>query len=208
MATDLTSRLPVGGGSESNRFPGGGGSRRDKGARDRILAATVELLTEAGYGDLTIEAVAARAGVGKPTIYRWWSNKAHLAYDASCVSADREVPTDTGDFELDLRRFVERCSKFLWRDEVTSALRGMLTDPWVLRTMNQEQGRPARRHFRAIIEAGMASGSVRPDVDADAVCDLAVGAILHRALLPGSRQRGRQEWIDSIVMLLLQAVQI
>src|SRR5947209_4406125 len=103
------------------RFPGGGGSRRDTAAQDRVIAATLELLAEVGYADLSIEAIAARAGVGKPTIYRWWNNKAHLAYDASCSTAASVVVADTGDFPTDLRRFVRRVAEFLWREEVTAA---------------------------------------------------------------------------------------
>jgi AcrR family transcriptional regulator len=201
MTTPATSAAAT-----NNRFPGGGGSRRDIAARDRVLAATAELLAEVGYADLTIEGVAARAGVGKPTIYRWWSNKAHLAYEASCATATRIAAADTGDLESDLRSFVQRVARFLWRDEVSAALRGMLTDPAVVKAMEAEQGRPAREHVRTIIAAGIARGTVRPDVDADAVYDLAVGAIVHRALLSARRRPARRVWIDSIVDLLLHAV--
>src|SRR4051812_36219821 len=107
------------------RFPGGGGSRRDMAAQDRVIEATLGWRVGGGYADLSIGGVAARAGGGKPTIYRWWKNKAHLAYDASCSTAAKVVVPDTGDWETDLRRFVRRVADFLWRDEVTAALRGM-----------------------------------------------------------------------------------
>jgi AcrR family transcriptional regulator len=186
----------------SSRFPGGGGSRRDEAARLRILAATVELLTEVGYGDLTIEAVAARARVGKPTIYRWWANKAHLVYEASCATAGRAPLAVSGDLGVDLRAFVERVARFMWRDEVSAALRGMLTDPSVLRALDEDQGRPARRHLRRLVEAGTAQGAVRPGVDAEVLFDLIVGAIVHRALLPGPRRPDPEGWIDAVLDLV------
>src|SRR5438132_5789789 len=104
-------------GTRTGRFPGGGGSRRDLSAQERVIAATRDLLAEVGYANLSIEAVAARACVGKPTIYRWWNNKAHLAYEASCSTAAQVVVPDTGEFAADLRRFVRRVADSLWRED-------------------------------------------------------------------------------------------
>ena len=199
MATEITDTSP-------GRFPGGGGSRRDEAARVRILAATVDLLTEVGYGDLTIEGVAVRARVGKPTIYRWWANKAHLAYEASCASAGREALAVTGDLEVDLRAFAERVARFLWREEVSAALRGMLTDPWVLRALDEEQSRPARAHLRRIVENGSRDGVVRPGVDAEVLFDLLVGAMVHQALLPSPRRADPEPWIDAVLDLARHAL--
>jgi AcrR family transcriptional regulator len=192
--------------TNTSRFPGGGGSRRDEEARERVLAATTELLAETGYAALTVEGVAARAGVGKPTIYRWWKNKADLAYDASCATTIRSVPPDTGEFETDLRGFLDRCARFLWRDDVSAALRGMLADPQVLDAIDKYQARPARLHFRRIVDGGVAAGAVRADVDADALFDLAVGAIMSHALR-GTRPRSQRAWVTSIVSLLLDGLE-
>ena len=189
----------------SGRFPGGGGSRRDTAARDRVVAATLELLAESGYANLSIEAVAARAGVGKPTIYRWWNNKAHLAYDASCSTAQQVVARDTGDFATDLRRFVRRVSDFLLREEVTAALRGMLADPLVSDTLQQERVAPARRHLRAIVAAGIEAGEVDPGVNADALFDLAVGSVTLQALGPSQSVASRERTAEGVLELLLRA---
>jgi AcrR family transcriptional regulator len=66
-------------------------SRRSARAHQAILTATTEMLTEVGYGALTIEGIAARAGVGKTTVYRWWPTKGALVIEAIQVA----LPTPT-----------------------------------------------------------------------------------------------------------------
>ena len=69
------------------------GRPRSAAAQEKILAATAELLSEGGFQAVTMEAVAARAGVAKTTLYRWWPNRAAVALD--CVSA-RMTPIADG----------------------------------------------------------------------------------------------------------------
>src|SRR3954447_19533542 len=77
--------------------------RRDPRVRRAILDATVTLLEEVGYGRLTIEAIAARAGGSKQTIYRWWPGKAALIMEAFIAAGEERVPEpDTGSLVGDL----------------------------------------------------------------------------------------------------------
>src|SRR5215217_1034955 len=81
-------------------------ARRNQRSRQAILSATADLLGQVGYTKLTIEAIAARAGVGKQTIYRWWPDKGALVLDAylALVGADQDLTfPDSGDLEADLR---------------------------------------------------------------------------------------------------------
>src|SRR5215204_2853352 len=81
-------------------------ARRNQRSRRAILRATADLLGEVGYTKLAVEAIAARAGVGKQTIYRWWPDKGAVVLDAyvALVQADQELTfPDTGDLEADLR---------------------------------------------------------------------------------------------------------
>ena len=74
-----------------------------------ILTAAVELLAETGYNELTVEAIAARAGVGKQTIYRWWPSRASLVAECMLegrIFEDRLALPDTGDVRHDLRTWV------------------------------------------------------------------------------------------------------
>ena len=81
-------------------------ARRNQRSRQAILSATADLLGEVGYTKLTVEAIAARAGVGKQTIYRWWPDKGALVLDAylALVGAEQDLTVpDSGDLEADLR---------------------------------------------------------------------------------------------------------
>ena len=84
-------------------------SRRSERARQAIHAATAELLASTSYDAITIEKIAARAGVGKQTIYRWWPSKAAIIVDVWAeVIAPRVAFPDTGDLEADLRAQLTR----------------------------------------------------------------------------------------------------
>lgn len=83
------------------------GRPRSDESRQAILQATLELIADIGYRDMTIEAIAAQAGAGKQTIYRWWSGKADLVLDAVTADAARVIPVPTtGDLRADLTTFL------------------------------------------------------------------------------------------------------
>src|SRR5918911_3967499 len=89
--------------SEAPRSPRGG-RPRDPSRDEVIRAAILRLLAEVGYGSLTMDAVAARAGVGKATIYRRWRTKQDLVVDTISDLTRTEASTpDTGSLEGDLR---------------------------------------------------------------------------------------------------------
>src|SRR5437667_11698445 len=71
--------------------PRGPGRPRSEKARKAVIRATLKLLERVGFNELTIEAVAARAGVGKATDYRWWANKAELVVDAFASAVEKEL---------------------------------------------------------------------------------------------------------------------
>src|SRR5215469_16744023 len=82
------------------------GRRRNDAARDAILDAAFRLLSDPGTESLTIDAIAAEAGVGRQTIYRWWPSKGAVVADALARHARVAVPErDTGSFAGDLTAF-------------------------------------------------------------------------------------------------------
>ena len=64
---------------------------RSEAARDAVMRAVDDLLLESGFASLTIEGVAARAGVGRQTIYRWWPSKIDLLFDAFRDETEEEI---------------------------------------------------------------------------------------------------------------------
>src|SRR5690348_11960575 len=91
---------------QSKSLPDAG--RRNEASRKAILTAAFDLVGEVGFAKLSIEAIAARAGVGKQTIYRWWPSKGTVLFDAFLMlsedhaTGDPALP-DTGDIEADLK---------------------------------------------------------------------------------------------------------
>ncbi|MEK8229116.1 helix-turn-helix domain-containing protein [Oerskovia sp. M15] len=94
-------------GSAPSDAVGPDASRRSDRSRRAILSATRDLVGDVGYNRLSIEGIAAAAGVGKQTIYRWWRSKAAVLFDAILEVNLREEGSgalpDTGDLESDLR---------------------------------------------------------------------------------------------------------
>ncbi len=82
MATTDGTRAPKG------RAP----HRRDENARVAVLHAADDLLVERGFGGVTIEGIAARAGVAKQTIYRWWTSKVDILLDTLIDDASSQLP--------------------------------------------------------------------------------------------------------------------
>ena len=102
------------------------GRPRDRGIDDAVLRVTVELLAESSYADLSVDAIAARAGTSKPAIYRRWRGKAHLVHEAVFPrTATTELP-DTGSLEGDVREMLRRTLTVLSTPAALAALPGLV----------------------------------------------------------------------------------
>src|ERR1700677_550244 len=103
-------------------------------SRERVLTTTLDLLTEAGLDDLTIDEISRRSGVAKTTIYRHWPNRSALAIDACVRMTDgEEVPPDTGSLEGDVRTILTNIAGLLatarWSSIVPSIIDVAEHDP-------------------------------------------------------------------------------
>jgi len=168
-----------------------GPSRRGARARQAILEAADDLLVEEGYAGVTIEGVAARAGVAKQTIYRWWTSKAELLMDSLLDDAAEDLPPiDTGSVAEDLRAHLARLTGFLARDpagRVLAALIGQAQhDPLVARDLRQSYLLPRRGVDRLMLERGIRRGEIPRGADLDGLLDALEGPIYHRVLILGS----------------------
>jgi AcrR family transcriptional regulator len=166
--------------------------RRSERSKQAILDATRELLAqEGGVRGLTIEAVAARAGVAKTTIYRRWRDKWELALDAAMIDLlpSFEDPVDVGDTREELITFVDSAFRAMTARPYSSALQGLAsevaTDPELARVYREYVVEPRREQLTQVVERGIARGDLRPDTDARLVHELLIGPIYYRLLFSG-----------------------
>ncbi|WP_329116469.1 TetR/AcrR family transcriptional regulator [Streptomyces sp. NBC_01465] len=170
-------------------------SRRSERSRRAILEAALALVGEVGYNKLTIEAIAARAGVGKQTIYRWWPSKAAVLLDASiALSGDAQEGEryewsgfpDTGDIAADLK-FVLRLTVDQFNDVKYEAPARALTaagamDPELGAKFTQQLLEPALVLYETRLRAAQEAGQVDPDIDVRVAVEMIVGPLTHRWL--------------------------
>ncbi|MEV6344365.1 TetR/AcrR family transcriptional regulator [Actinoplanes sp. NPDC051851] len=184
-------------------------ARRNERSRRAILTAALELLTETGYADLTIEAIAGRAGVGKQTIYRWWRGKGAVILDALTEDLPGVVALpDTGDLRADLRA-VLRATVAEFADPALSATTRALTietlaDDDLADQVRDRLLRPQLDAVRTRLESGRAAGQVRADAPLDQVVELLFGPVYHRWLLRNGPLT--EVYADGLVDLVLAAI--
>jgi len=184
-------------------------TRRNEQSRRAILAAALELLTETGYSALTVEAIAARAGVGKQTIYRWWRGKGAVILDALADDMPEVIALpDTGDLRADLRE-VLRATVAEFADPRLSATTRAITietlaDEELAAQARDRLLRPQLNAVRARLEAAREAGQVRPDTALDLVVELLFGPLYHRWLLRNGPLT--DDYADGIVDLVVTAV--
>src|SRR5262245_41202822 len=162
--------------------------RRSARAQAAILHAAHELCQQQGYARLTIEGIAARAGVGKQTIYRWWPSKGAVLLDvfvdqitARLDAAPIGSPLD------DLRRRVHVTAEVLADTTIGAHIAGLVGDtqgdPLLARELHQRLVAPARAQHRELICAAQAQGELRADVDPDLVADTLFAPLWFRLLV-------------------------
>ncbi|MDY6898244.1 MAG: TetR/AcrR family transcriptional regulator [Cyanobacteriota bacterium] len=165
----------------------GRGRPRCEEAHKKILKAAYEMLDEVGFIDLTIEGVAARAEVGKPTIYRRWKTKAQLAMDAFLSGVNPEIAfPDTGSVEEDFREQMNKIVKLMnsSRGEVLATVIGSgQVDSNLMSAFRENWLLPRREDAKRIFQRGVERGELRDDVDAELVIDTLYSPLFYRLLL-------------------------
>lgn len=154
-----------------------------------ILEAARDLLMETGYEGVTIEAVAARAGVGKATIYRRWSGKPELVVEVlERTVSDIPMP-DTGDTRDDLVEFVAVMVESLAHSPLGGVISGLAAEirhnPELMKTFREGFVNPRRAVARGLVVRGIERGELRRDVDPDLVLDLLSGTLHQRLVFTG-----------------------
>jgi AcrR family transcriptional regulator len=167
------------------------GRPRSAQSHQAILKATIELLAEEGIGSMSIEAVAARAGVGKATIYRRWSSKENLVIDA--IHGWRtEVPIiETGNLREDLivalRNAFQAFSNNPFSEKLVFRLIGdAKSNPEIFQAFQAKLIAPRIQLFTQMIERAKARGELRQDTDPLIIVSLIFGSLTYPMLLAGT----------------------
>jgi len=175
--------------------------RRDENARLAVLHAADDLLVERGFNGLSIEGIAARAGVAKQTIYRWWPSKVAILLDTLVDDADRQlaVPEMASAVE-GTRQYLRTLARFLTKEPAGRVLLALIGaaqhDAETARRVNERYLNPRRREEREMLRRGIARGELSAELDTDAVLDALCGPIIYRALTGASIPR---KFIDKLV---------
>jgi AcrR family transcriptional regulator len=186
-----------------NRAPRGR-PRSDR-AHRAILDAARELLIGEGFADLRLEHVAARAGVGKATIYRRWPSKEALALDLLMqLAAPHIAIEDTGDTRAELLAAVTNAMRAVTDTPFGPVIRALLSQI----AINSALGDPfragviqARRDEVArVIARGVSRGDLRPDVDVDVATELLVGPVYLRMMFGGALTQAFAERVVETVL--------
>jgi AcrR family transcriptional regulator len=165
------------------------GRPRSAEAHRAILDAVLVLLAEEGFGGLSIEGVAARAGVGKATVYRRWSSKVPLVIEAlDTVASERLSVPNTGSVRGDLTEFLTQLVRTMDGPDgrlVAPLLAAMSRSPELAEAFRRDLIAPRRDVANEIIRRGIARGELRPDLHSDVALDAPVAIVFHRLLMTG-----------------------
>jgi AcrR family transcriptional regulator len=180
------------------------GRPRDPRIETAVLDAARELLVQVGYGRLSFDQLARRAGVTRPTIYRRWPSKAHLVHEAIFTREAKGIGRDSGDFERDLRRFIKRTVAAHTLPVTRAALPGLLADfadhPGLREIVIERVWTATRKDFGEHVALAIARGQLRAGVDSDRLLETITGAVFQHVVLFKQPIAGFAEFLTELVL--------
>ncbi|GAA1120253.1 TetR/AcrR family transcriptional regulator [Nocardiopsis composta] len=168
-------------------------TRRSESSRRAILTAAFELVGEVGYPRLSIEGIAARAGVGKQTIYRWWPSKGAVLFDSFLMLSEgteegigKGSLPDTGDLGADLRSVLHATVGELNDPRYDGPMRALTieiaNDPELAALYAERLEEPLRAMKRERLRSAQRAGQLPSDLDLDTAIDLIWAPLFQRWL--------------------------
>jgi AcrR family transcriptional regulator len=174
-----------------------------------IVQAALELVVEDGLRGSTIEGIAARAGVGKATIYRRWKTKEELFMEALRTIAFPLPDPDTGSLRGDVEAILAFNLEHATRKAALLMPRLMVEaadDPELFSVMQQVLVEPRREVMRTILGRAVDRGEMREDIDPEAAIDLLIGPFIYGVLVTGADLQAVSERVQPILSLALASL--
>jgi AcrR family transcriptional regulator len=170
-------------------------------SRERVLTTTLDLLTETGLGELTIDDISRRSGVAKTTIYRHWANRSALVIDACSRMIDgQQAPPDTGSLEGDLRAILTFIAELLgaarWSSILPSIVDAAEHDPEFADVHSRIQHGHAAPLGAALDRAAL-RGEIPSAADRNAIAAALLGPLFYRRWF--SREQIDAEFVETII---------
>jgi AcrR family transcriptional regulator len=189
--------------------PAGVGRPRDPRIDGAVLQATTELLEEVGYLQLTVGAIAERAGTNKPAIYRRWPTKAHLVHEAVFPAQDPAAFLPGDDLRSDIRSLVAVGVELLGRPAARAALPGLIAEMASDTTLHTDViERFAGRSWGWLqhrIDEGILAGEVRSDVRSSTVLELIAGSTFVATSVRPLDELGPL-WVDDVTDVIVRGI--
>ncbi|MET0898966.1 MAG: TetR/AcrR family transcriptional regulator [Mycobacterium sp.] len=188
--------------------PSGAGRPRDPRIDAAILAATADLLVEIGYANLTMAAIAERAGTTKTALYRRWSGKAELVHEAAFPAAPTALQMPAGDFAADVASMIAATRDVFVSPVVRAALPGLIADMAADAELNARVMARFGEVFGVIrtrIADAVDRGEVHADIDPDRLVEVIGGTTMLRVLL---RPDGDLDdaWVEQTTAIVVHGV--
>jgi AcrR family transcriptional regulator len=180
------------------------GRPRDAGADEVIMLASVEVLAERGPAGFTVDAVAARAGCGKATIYRRWPSRASLLLDTAHRMGLEPALVDTGSLRDDLVQIMAQLGTKLRDTAAGRILPGVIAEAAVNPEMREVLGRfirDRRSRPRQAVQRGVDRGELPPDTDVELLLDVLGGTVFYREMVSG--EPADEAFVERLVDRLL-----
>ncbi|MBV8966396.1 MAG: TetR/AcrR family transcriptional regulator [Mycobacteriaceae bacterium] len=184
------------------------GRPRDARIDASILRAAAELLVEVGYSNVTMAAVAERAGTTKTALYRRWSSKAELVHEAAFPATPAALVAHSSSFAEDVRAMVEATRDVFTTPVVRAALPGLIADMASDSDLNAREMHRFAGLFAAVgdrVQRAIDEGEARPVVDPDRLVEVIGGATMLRLLLRPGEELG-DEWVAQTAGIVVNGV--
>jgi len=167
--------------SDTNKKPPG--RPRSAQSHQAILQAALELLAEVGFAAMSMDAIAARAGVGKTTIYRRYASKEELVADAIENIREEIVIPDTGNLQSDIDTLIQNAAQItlnpIGRQTVAMIISSASSNPQFAQIYWTKYLQPRRKAFAVVLERAKARKEIQADLDSDLIFDTMSGIMLY-----------------------------